>query len=321
MLRLGPPTKVRRVVLARPRTWRRSNIAEKRSTRAPINGASHARCTRRSTGDDRSSRQTQRRWRQRSSVARSSTSLRIRVSRDASEWRFVARCRRSPTIGSRRSRTSSPSLSATSRRVQYVIGAAIAIALVVSISTIATRHGPSRCEGLDRPMRAAWTETIRADLRARLLATGVGLHRDHGRSGTARPRHVRCELDDHAHASLHGLAAGRSVSRDARLAHAVSRSSARPRCRACSRDSPRADNATLRATSDAVAQLHPVTECSDAKDLARSPGERRVADRARHRRGRAGARDRVRVARSVRARTAARRSRGRSRASMPALRH
>jgi tetratricopeptide (TPR) repeat protein len=161
-------------------------------------------------------------------------------------------------------------VSVTPRRVHYAIAAAIAITALVAVSLVASRRGPAACEGLDAPMRATWTDAIRSQLHTRLLATGVGLPAAtveralHGfdtyatkwtamrtrvckdaqqgvRSADALDTRMRC-LDRHLSAMsgvVDGLAAG--------------------------------SGATLRAASDAVAQLQPVTECSDAKDATARP--------------------------------------------------
>jgi tetratricopeptide (TPR) repeat protein len=147
------------------------------------------------------------------------------------------------------------------RRLPSLIAAAAAIALVIVVSVISTRRAPAPCQDLDGPMRAIWTPQTRADLRARLLATGVGLPE---------------ATVDRALRGLDAYAASWTATRTAVCMdsqHGV-RSEAPVRCldRGLSEVSGLleglavADPATLRATSDAVAQLQRVTTCAEAQD-------------------------------------------------------
>ena len=161
-------------------------------------------------------------------------------------------------------------LAAPPRRVHYAITAGIVVAALVTVSAISSRSASAACQGLDAPIKAAWTDTVRAQLRARLLASDVGLPAAtvdralHGldqyatswtatrtgvckdaqqgvRSADALDTRMRCL--DHRLAEMSGLLDG--------LAEG--------------------SGATLRAASDAVAQLQPTTECSDAKDIDPRP--------------------------------------------------
>src|SRR3569623_999173 len=66
-------------------------------------------------------------------------------------------------------------LAVAPRRLHYGIAAAFALAVVLAVSLVASGRGASACEGLAAPKRATWTEPVRAQLRARLLAPDVGL--------------------------------------------------------------------------------------------------------------------------------------------------
>ena len=160
-------------------------------------------------------------------------------------------------------------LSATPRHVPYLIGAAIVAALVVTIS-LSRRTGPEPCADLDAPMRAVWTDAARAGLRARLLATGVGLPEP------AVDRSLR-GLDTYAASwATTRTRACRDSRQGVRSADTLD---ARMRCLdhrlaevsglldALIAGSP----ATLRATSDAVAQLGPPAACSGATNLVARP--------------------------------------------------
>jgi eukaryotic-like serine/threonine-protein kinase len=161
-------------------------------------------------------------------------------------------------------------VSVPSRRRHYAVGA-IATALVATIVVLSVRGGsPSSCEGLDAPLRAVWTDHARSDLRARMLAPGVGLPettvdkalagldayastwtitRTHActdsqqgvRSAETLDTRMRCL--DRRLAAMSGLLEGLATN----------------------------DAATLRATSDAVIQLQPAGDCSEATDLVARP--------------------------------------------------
>ena len=162
----------------------------------------------------------------------------------------------------------------------YVIGSVIATALV-AIALIATRREAATCEGLDGPVRAVWSEQARADLRARLLAPNVGLP-------AAAVDTALNALDAYAARwTTTRVGACRDSKQGVRSAAALD---TRMRCldRRLSEVSglldgiAAGDAATLRATSDAVAQLRPPAECTDAQDTARpaSPALRREIDDA-----------------------------------------
>jgi tetratricopeptide (TPR) repeat protein len=157
------------------------------------------------------------------------------------------------------------SLATTPRRVPYLIGAVAAVALVVAIVLASRRSEAASCQDLDRPMRAVWAEAPRAQLRARLAAPSVALPE------AAIDRALR-GLDSYAtswatmraqtcHDRQQGVLSAETL--DARmrcLDHRLAEVSGLLDGLAG------ADNATLRATSDAVAQLQPVAACTDAAD-------------------------------------------------------
>ncbi|MEJ7597826.1 MAG: serine/threonine-protein kinase [Kofleriaceae bacterium] len=160
-------------------------------------------------------------------------------------------------------------LSATPRHVRYVIGAALVTALVVTLM-VTRRSGPEPCADLDAPMRAVWTDAARASLRARLLASGVGLPEpavdrslrglDAYAAGWATTRTQACRDSRQGVRSAEALDA-RMRCLDHRLAEASGLLDA------LIVGAP----PTLRATSDAVAQLEPAATCNGATDLVARP--------------------------------------------------
>ncbi|MFN0248782.1 MAG: protein kinase domain-containing protein [Kofleriaceae bacterium] len=171
-------------------------------------------------------------------------------------------------------------LATTPRRIPLVAGAAIAIVAIV-VAIVLTRRDSAVCKGLDEPMSALWSDTSRAQLRERLSAQAVGLPAatvDRALRGldgyatswtTLRTRSCRDSqqgvlsaelLDarmrclDHRLAEVSGLLEGLAAG----------------------------DPATLRATSDAVAQLGPVSECLEPAAVARdvSPAAQTEIDAA-----------------------------------------
>ncbi len=169
-------------------------------------------------------------------------------------------------------------LSATPRRIPYVIGATIAIALV-AVYLFSRRSEPAVCEDLDAPIRAVWSANTRTQLRAQLGGALPAATIERALGGldayatnwtTLRTRackdsqqgvlsaeilDTRMRCFDHRLSEVSGLLEG--------LADA--------------------DAATLRATDDAIAQLKPVAECSAVQDdLARRapPALRREIEEA-----------------------------------------
>jgi tetratricopeptide (TPR) repeat protein len=161
-------------------------------------------------------------------------------------------------------------LSRRPRYVPYLVGGVATIVLAIPIALFARSDHDSACTGLDAPMRATWSDTTRADLRARLLAPGVGLPEatiDRALRGldayatawsTTRTRtctdakqgvrsagtlDARMRCLDHRLAEVSGLLEG-LASNEAK---------------------------TLRATSDAIAQLRPIAACADAEGRPSSP--------------------------------------------------
>jgi len=168
-------------------------------------------------------------------------------------------------------------ISPTPRRVPYVIGAAVLVlAAAVSISMLSTQNtGPAPCEGLDGPIRAVWTDPVRANLRARLLAKDVGVP-------VATVDAALRALDEHA---ANWTATRTQACMDSQQGvRSAETLDTRMRCldRRVSEVSGLLDGlatgdlATLRATSDAVAQLRSVVECAEAKDATERPAALRA---------------------------------------------
>jgi len=161
-------------------------------------------------------------------------------------------------------------LAVAPRRLHYGIAAALSIAVLLAITLFASRRGDAACEGLDAPMRATWTDPVRAQLRARLLAPEVGLP-------AATVEHALQGLD--AYASAWSATRAR-VCKDGR--QGVTSAAGLDTHMRCL-DHRLAEmagvldglgsgsGATLRAASDAVTQLRPASTCSDAKDADAVP--------------------------------------------------
>jgi len=161
-------------------------------------------------------------------------------------------------------------LAVRSRRVPYAIAAAVAVAVLVAASLWAGQRGAAPCEGLDAPMRTAWTDATRSQLRARLLAPDVGVP-------AATVERALHGLDTYATTwAATRTRACKDAQQGVRSAEALD---TRMRCldRHLSEMSGVLDGlaagsgGTLRAASDAVSQLSPVTECADAKDTVARP--------------------------------------------------
>jgi len=157
-------------------------------------------------------------------------------------------------------------LAVAPRRLHYGIAAAFALAVVLAVSLVASGRGAAACEGLAAPMRATWTDPVRAQLRARLLAPDVGL------PAAAVER------------ALHGLDAYATTWTETRTrvckdAQQGVRSTAGLDTRMRCLDHRLAEvagvldglagggGATLRAASDAVGQLKSASACADAKEV------------------------------------------------------
>ncbi|MFN0246891.1 MAG: protein kinase domain-containing protein [Kofleriaceae bacterium] len=157
-------------------------------------------------------------------------------------------------------------LVATPRRVPIVV-ATLALALLVSLAVLWTRGEPASCQGLDGPIRALWTDAARTQLRERLSATGVGLPAatiDRALQGidayAASWVSMRTRICTDRQQGV--ISAEKLDARMRCLDHRLSETSGLLEALVG------ADNATLRATSDAVAQLVPASLCLDHADLA-----------------------------------------------------
>ncbi len=160
-------------------------------------------------------------------------------------------------------------LTTTPRHVRYLIGTAVVAALVMTI-WLSRSTAPEPCADLGAPMRAVWSDVARANLRARLLAPGVGLPEptvdralrdlDSYAAGWATTRTHACRESRQGVRSADTLDA-RMRCLDHRLAEVSGLLDA------LIPGSP----ATLRATSDAVAQLGLPAACDSATDLVARP--------------------------------------------------
>jgi tetratricopeptide (TPR) repeat protein len=153
-------------------------------------------------------------------------------------------------------------LVAEPRRTSILVGAVIATAAIVVVAIVMTRSEPAVCEGLDAPITATWSDGPRTQLRERLIAPSVGL------PATTVDRALR-GLDDYA--SRWASLRTRSCRDSQQGVVSAELLDARMRCldhrlaevTGLLEGLASGDPATLRATSDAVAQLRPVNDCAD----------------------------------------------------------
>jgi eukaryotic-like serine/threonine-protein kinase len=161
-------------------------------------------------------------------------------------------------------------LAAPPRRVHYAITAGVTVAALVTVALVASRSAPAVCQGLDAPIRAVWTDAVRSQLQTRLLGGDVGLP-------AATVERALHGLDRYASSwTTTRVGVCKDAQQGVRSADALD---TRMRCldRRLAEITGLLDGlaegrgATLRAASDAVAQLEPATECADAKDVGARP--------------------------------------------------